>query len=338
MKHIALVITGASGSQLGLRMIDILQQAGRTVSVIVTMQGVTNILLESGYSHATLSTLDAETQWSTAAQRIGTSHLYHPSDYFSPLASGSNAPDGLIILPASMGYCARVVQGLGTTLAERVFDVCLKEGKPIFLAPRESPLHAIHLENLAKLARLRVNIVPFAPEFYTGTTTLAGQISQYLGRFATLLGIDLPRQKWGDNVDNAPSHTCFVCSPANPVGLQLKFHIDTETLTSQAQLRLGVEYQSYNGYIHGGILGTVLDEAMGKIGSMAGYMIVTHDLHVTLHQPLQALEPALLTGKLVPKKWKVAHGEAMITTRDGRVIAEARGRFKVIGTLPPGIG
>ncbi|WP_051321281.1 UbiX family flavin prenyltransferase [Chrysiogenes arsenatis] len=338
MKHIAVVITGASGSQLGLRMIDLLQQAGRTVSVVLTMQGATNMLLESGYSPGALATLDAETQWREAARIVHATNLYHPSDYFSPLASGSHAPDGLLVLPASMGYCARVVQGLGSTLAERVFDVCLKEGKSIFLAPRESPLHAIHLENLTKLARLRVKIVPFAPEFYTGIGTLSGQISQYLGRFAALLGVDIPHRKWGDGAGNVPPHTCFVCSSANPVGLQVPFTIDAEALTSHAHLRIGAAYQSYNGFIHGGILSALLDEAMGKIGSMAGYMIVTHDLQITLHQPLQALEPAVLTGKLFPKKWKVAHGEAMITTPEGNVIAEARGRFKIIGTLPLGVG
>ncbi|UCZ56082.1 UbiX family flavin prenyltransferase [Desulfurispirillum indicum] len=324
MKQIALIVTGASGGTLALEAMDALVAQHIQCHVICTEQAQVNFCIEAGMSVEQTRSL-GQGERETLVQKLLPDgvHIHDNSSFFSPLASGSGVPDGLVVLPASMGYCARVCQGLSGTLAERVFDVCLKERRPIVVAPRETPLNSIHLENLLKLSQLGVGIQPFMPEFYSQSQGMPGQVRRYIARLLGGMGIELPLNRWA--LDDAVG--CFACGQHNTVGLQLQFEVDAQELQSQAGLRLSKAFASYDGIIHGGILSTVLDEAMGKIPASLGHPMVTCDLQVKFLRPLRVLQQAYVTGSFTHRKWKTGRGESTITCGRGDVIATATGRF-----------
>ena len=129
--------------------------------------------------------LRAQTQ-----QEGGELHAYAQEDWFSPLASGSHAPDALVICPCSGGSLAAIAQGVSNNLIERAADVMLKEGKKLILVPRETPLSAIHLENMLKLARLGVCILPASPGFYQRPQGIEDLVDFVVARILDQLGLD----------------------------------------------------------------------------------------------------------------------------------------------------
>ena len=111
-------------------------------------------------------------------------------DLFAAVASGSNAPDAMVICPCSMGTAGRVAAGLSETLLERAADVMLKERRPLLLVPRETPLGIIHLENLLRLARAGAIVIPAMPAFYHGPQSVDDLVAFVVGKVLDQLGID----------------------------------------------------------------------------------------------------------------------------------------------------
>jgi 4-hydroxy-3-polyprenylbenzoate decarboxylase len=114
---------------------------------------------------------------------------YNVNDVGAPIASGGLATQGMVVVPCSMGTVSDVAVGSGENLLERAADVTLKEFRPLVLVPRETPLSAIHLENLLKLARLGVRIVPPMPAFYLRPKTMHEAVAQLVPRVLSALGI-----------------------------------------------------------------------------------------------------------------------------------------------------
>jgi flavin prenyltransferase len=124
-------------------------------------------------------------------------HVYNPDDFRAPMSSGSFLTAGMIVTPCSMRTVSAIAHGTSSNLLERAADVILKEQRPLVLVPRETPLSAIHLENLLALARLGVRIVPPMPQFYLRPQTADDIVDLMARRSLDALGIHeaLPAEK-----------------------------------------------------------------------------------------------------------------------------------------------
>lgn len=173
-------ISGASGMVLARRAVDWLVAHGYPV-----------VVTASAHSRKVWrQELDEEFESVRAAwTSTGRVRSYQPFDFAAPIASGSYPISGMLVLPCSMGTVAAIANGLSTNLVQRAADCALKEGRRLVLVPRESPLSAIHLENLLKLARLGVRIVLPVPAFYTRPRSLDDVIDQMVGRSLDALGV-----------------------------------------------------------------------------------------------------------------------------------------------------
>jgi 4-hydroxy-3-polyprenylbenzoate decarboxylase len=150
--------TGASGLVYGVRLVEVLLQAGCQVNLTTSSAVKTTAPVELGKP---LSDVIASLDTSTDRLKI-----YGEKDFASPLASGSALGGGMVVCPCSMGTAARIAAGTSETLLLRAADVCLKERRPLILVPREAPLATHHLENLARLSARGALILPAAPGFY----------------------------------------------------------------------------------------------------------------------------------------------------------------------------
>lgn len=165
-KEIIVAITGASGAAYGLRLIQRLAAAGLkqhllfsdAARIVMTQETDLNLPDTAEKVPAALAKhLDID------PDRL---RCYGPMDWFSPAASGSARISRMVIVPCSMGTLARIACGASDNLIERAADVVIKEKGSLILVPRETPLSAIHLENMLKLAQLGVALIPAMPGFY----------------------------------------------------------------------------------------------------------------------------------------------------------------------------
>ncbi|CAM2801548.1 UbiX family flavin prenyltransferase [Paenibacillus sediminis] len=188
-------ITGASGSIYGVRLTEVLLSMGYTVHLVI--------------SNAGWRVLKEELQWNTTNRDDvlqdkfggypGTFKYYPVSDIGASIASGSYLVEGMIIMPCSMGTLSAIANGSSDNLMTRAADVMLKEGRSLVIVPRETPLHAIHLENMLKLARLGVRIIPAMPAFYFHPKSMEDLISFLVGKVLDNVNISHDLfTRWGD--------------------------------------------------------------------------------------------------------------------------------------------
>ncbi|MCL6620744.1 MAG: UbiX family flavin prenyltransferase [Syntrophobacterales bacterium] len=125
--------------------------------------------------------------------------LYSPGDFFAPIASGSFAVRAMVVIPCTMGSLAAIAQGTARHLVHRAAEVTLKEGRPLVLAVRETPLSRVHLRNLLAAAEAGAAIFPAMPAFYHHPRTLTDLARGFVGRILDYLGLEhdlAPR--WGE--------------------------------------------------------------------------------------------------------------------------------------------
>jgi len=188
IRNIFVALTGASGSMYGLRLVEQLCLSGVTVTFCASCSGTDVCREETG--------LDLAGDLDKALLRLydhlevdSGIRMAHPDDLFSPAASGSAAPDAMIIAPCSMGTLARVACGVSGNLIERSADVMIKERRPLLMVPRETPLSEIHLENMLKLTRMGVRMVPAMPAFYAKPESVLDLVDFVVGKLLDQLGI-----------------------------------------------------------------------------------------------------------------------------------------------------
>lgn len=199
---IGVAITGASGAVYGLRLLECLIQAGQTVQLMVSAPAHVVFAMEMDLQ---LPTRPAELQAFFSARfnaAPGQLQVYGRDEWAAPVASGSNAPRAMVVCPCSSGTLAAIAHGLSRSLIERAADVVLKERKQLILVTRETPLSAIHLENMLTLTRMGALMLPAAPGFYHKPQTIAQLVDFVVARVLQHLHIAqdlIPR--WGDVQD-----------------------------------------------------------------------------------------------------------------------------------------
>lgn len=182
-RKIIVALTGASGSVY----------ARLLCARLAVAQGVGEIALIATDNGLRVAAFEDDVRWMSDPRFT----RYDNGDLFSAPASGSASFDAMAVVPCSMGTAGRIASGVSSDLVGRAADVMLKERRRLVVVPREAPLHAIHLRNLAALAECGAVICPASPSFYSkpdGVEALCGTIVE---RVVALLGIDAPHYEWG---------------------------------------------------------------------------------------------------------------------------------------------
>lgn len=182
-------ISGASGVVMGVRLLELLREAGVE----------THLVMSTGAQ----ITLAYETSLKVRQVEALASVRYNVDDIAAAISSGSFRTDGMIIVPCSMRTLAEVASGVTTTLLTRAADVVLKERRRLVMVVRETPLHLGHLRNMAAVTEMGAVVYPPVPAFYAKPASIDEMIDHSLGRALDLFGIDLPVvRRWG--VDRGP--------------------------------------------------------------------------------------------------------------------------------------
>jgi 4-hydroxy-3-polyprenylbenzoate decarboxylase len=195
---ITLALTGASGMAYALRLLECLLAADCRVHLLASQVAHITAKQELDLS---LPARPQELQASLEARYRpppGRLAVFGREEWFAPVASGSNPPDAMVVCPCTMGTLAAIAAGLSDNLIERAADVAIKEGRKLVLVPRETPFSAIHLENMLKLARLGVVILPANPGFYHHPQTVQDLVDFVVARILDQLAV--PHQlmpRWG---------------------------------------------------------------------------------------------------------------------------------------------
>ena len=171
-------ITGATGSIYGVRLLERLRGAGVETHLVISRWGVQTLVHETPYTREHVEKLAHTT--------------YAPADMGAAISSGSFKTDGMIIVPCSAKTLGAIAHGFGDSLIHRAADVILKERRKLVLAIREAPLSEIHLENLLKLSRMGVVVLPPMPAFYNHPRTVDDVVDHTVARMLDQFGIDVP--------------------------------------------------------------------------------------------------------------------------------------------------
>ncbi len=195
-KAMVVGITGASGAIYGVKLIETLLGLGITVHLVISNAGWRVIKEELGWI-----TTDRDAVLRDHFSGFPGRYIYHPvGDIGASIASGSFLVEAMVIMPCSMGTLSSIANGSSDNLMTRAADVMLKEARPLVLVPRETPLHAIHLENMTKLARLGVRMIPAMPAFYFGPQSIDDLVAFLVGKVLDNLKIEHALfTRWGDH-------------------------------------------------------------------------------------------------------------------------------------------
>lgn len=197
---IAVAITGASGVQYGLRLLEVL--VNRTPRTHLMISGAARVVIR------------AETDWAIPARpaeqrawfcdRFGVPvdrlRVYAREQWMAPLASGSNCPRALAVCPCTMGTLGAIAAGMSDNLIERAADVVLKERRRLVLVVRETPLSEIHLRNMLRLTRMGAVILPASPGFYGNPDSVDALVDFVVARTLDQLGVaHTLMTRWSDD-------------------------------------------------------------------------------------------------------------------------------------------
>lgn len=185
-QRIIVAISGATGAIYGVRLLKALRScAGTEIHLVLSNWAKETIILETGY---TVEEVEKLADYIHDLRNVG-----------APIASGSFRCSGMAIVPCSMKTLAAIAHGLAENLIVRAADVMLKERKKLIMVPRETPLNAIHLENMLTVTRAGASLVPPMPAFYNHPKTIDDLVNHLVGRIMDQFRLphDLFR-RWGE--------------------------------------------------------------------------------------------------------------------------------------------
>ena len=200
MKPYIVAVTGASGVIYGVRLLRFFAENNIPVELVISDTAKIVMKEELG-----LEVSDGELLRKLGIENTAKIHLHDFHDFTVPIASGSYPVEGMIIIPCSMGTLGAIASGLSQNLIHRAADCTIKEGRKLVLVPRETPLSAIHLENMLKLARLGVRMVPPMPAFYGDQQKVEDLVDFVVGKVLDQFGIvHALYPRWVGKIDYRP--------------------------------------------------------------------------------------------------------------------------------------
>jgi len=187
--RLIVAITGATGVIYGIKLLEILKKIDVETHLII--------------SKWARKIIEEETDYSPEDIRRLASYNYESDNFNAPIASGSYKTEGMVVVPCSMKTLSSIAHGYADSLITRAADVVIKDKRKLILVPRETPLSVIHLENMLKLARLGVIILPPMPAFYYKPVNLEDIYSHIFSRILDQFGIDNHLfKRWGEGGSN----------------------------------------------------------------------------------------------------------------------------------------
>jgi flavin prenyltransferase len=205
---LVLAMTGASGAPYGVRLLEVLLAAGRTVHLVLSPAGAQVIFQELDrrvdLEHFRLTDLLGDSPRPSGGEGAGVRGpgqvLYHDyRNFMAGIASGTFPTAGMVICPCSSGTAAAIAHGLSQNLIHRAADVHLKEKRKLILVPRETPMSVVQLRNLTICAEVGAVVLPASPGFYTKPQSLNDAIDFIVGRICDQLGVEHQLfKRWGE--------------------------------------------------------------------------------------------------------------------------------------------
>jgi 4-hydroxy-3-polyprenylbenzoate decarboxylase len=192
VKSISVAITGSSGVRVALRFLEVSRSAGLELRGIIVSDGAFNVAMyEEGLSREEF--LDILSRYSK---------VYMDHQFEAPLASSSNQPDGMVVVPASIKTIGLIANGIPSTLTSRAALAILRLGRRLVVAPRETPLGVAELSNMLRLARMGALIVPMTLAFYIKPKSVDDLVDFVVGKILDVLGVETSvYRRWGYEYD-----------------------------------------------------------------------------------------------------------------------------------------
>jgi 4-hydroxy-3-polyprenylbenzoate decarboxylase len=198
-KVVTLIMTGASGAQYGLRLLEMLVKKGISINLLMSRPGQLVINMETELKVPSRAKEVQEYFTELYGAAPGQIRAYEKEQWMSPVASGSGVADATVVCPCTTATLSAIAVGASKSLIERAADVCLKERKKLILVVRETPFSDIHLENMLKLSRMGAVIMPANPGFYWKPQGIDELIDFMVARILDHLNIEHElTARWGD--------------------------------------------------------------------------------------------------------------------------------------------
>ena len=187
--QVTLAITGASGAQYGLRLLECLVAAQWQVFCLISRAA--KVVLRAEMDIGLEDCAQSVERQLTDCYRAGPNQIrvFHDNDWMSPVASGSGAPPVMVICPCSTGTLSAIACGLSSNLVQRAATVALKERHKLIVVPRETPYSDVLLENMLKLSHMGCVVLPASPGFYHRPTTVDDMVDFVVARILDQLDI-----------------------------------------------------------------------------------------------------------------------------------------------------
>ncbi|WP_022961331.1 flavin prenyltransferase UbiX [Halopseudomonas pelagia] len=199
IERVTLAMTGASGAQYALRLLECLVKADVEVFFMISQAAQLVVATETSLTLPPKPQALESFLTEHYAARSGQIRVFGKQDWMAPVASGSGAPSAMVVCPCSTGSLSAIATGASNNLIERAADVALKERRKLILVPREAPYSTIHLENMLKLSQMGAIILPASPGFYHQPASIQDLLDFVVARILNQL--EIPQQlltRWGE--------------------------------------------------------------------------------------------------------------------------------------------